>query len=61
MLGVSRTGLLARSAAACLVVGFGMLTVADAGWAHVVGVAALFGFVGCGFVAALPALLPAAE
>jgi cytochrome d ubiquinol oxidase subunit II len=34
----------ARAAAACLVAGLGFLTVADAAWAHAIGVAALFGF-----------------
>jgi len=33
-----------RKAIACLVVGLGFLTVADAGWAHAIGVTALFGF-----------------
>ena len=37
--------LLARSATGCLIAGFGLLSVADAGWAHAVGVACLFGFV----------------
>jgi cytochrome d ubiquinol oxidase subunit II len=34
----------ARLAGACLVAGLGFLTAADAGWAHAIGVAALFGF-----------------
>ena len=34
----------ARLAVACLVVGVGFLTVADAAWAHAIGVAGLFGF-----------------
>jgi cytochrome d ubiquinol oxidase subunit II len=34
----------ARGAIACLVVGLGFLTVADAAWAHAIGVAALLGF-----------------
>jgi cytochrome bd ubiquinol oxidase subunit II len=37
-------GRAARGAVACLVVALGFLTVADAAWAHAVGVAALFGF-----------------
>jgi cytochrome bd ubiquinol oxidase subunit II len=41
--------LLVRSAAACLVVGFGLLTVADAAWAHAVGLVCLFAFVVLGF------------
>jgi hypothetical protein len=32
-------------------VGFGLLTVADAGWAHGIGVTALFGFMVAGFLA----------
>jgi hypothetical protein len=36
-------------------VGFGLLTVADAGWAHAVGVAALFAFVVAAFLALVPA------
>jgi cytochrome d ubiquinol oxidase subunit II len=47
--------LLARLAAACLIVGFGLLTVADAGWAHAIGVTALFAFVVAGFLALVPA------
>jgi cytochrome d ubiquinol oxidase subunit II len=47
----------ARLAAACLVAGFGFLTVADAGWAHGVGVVCLLGFVLLGFVACAPAQL----
>lgn len=35
---------IARGAIACLVVGLGFLTVADAGWAHAIGVFALLGF-----------------
>src|SRR5918996_1314454 len=40
-----RPRFLARSAIGCLIAGFGLLNVADAGWAHAVGVACLFGFV----------------
>ena len=50
-------GLLGRVAAACLVAGFGLLTVAEAGWAHAVGVVALFAFIVVGFAGAAPALL----
>ena len=42
-------GLLGRVAGACLVAGFGLLTVAEAGWAHAIGVVALFGFIVVGF------------
>jgi cytochrome bd ubiquinol oxidase subunit II len=37
--------LLVRAAVACLIAGFGLLTVADAGWAHAIGLLCLFGFV----------------
>jgi cytochrome d ubiquinol oxidase subunit II len=40
-----RSGLPARVAAACLLAGFGLLNVADARWAHAVGVVCLFAFV----------------
>jgi len=52
-----RPRLLARSAIACLIAGFGLLTVADAPWAHAIGVASLFGFVVLAFRAIIfPAL-----
>ena len=54
----ARTTLLARTAVACLIAGFGLLTVADAGWAHAVGVAALFGFMITAFSALVPGALP---
>jgi cytochrome d ubiquinol oxidase subunit II len=47
-------GLMARVAVALLVAGFGLLTVAEAGWAHAIGVAALLAFVATGFIAAVP-------
>ncbi|HEX4035132.1 MAG TPA: cytochrome d ubiquinol oxidase subunit II [Solirubrobacteraceae bacterium] len=47
-------GLFARAAAACLIAGFGLLTIADAAWAHAVGVTCLFGFVITGYVAIAP-------
>ena len=50
-------GLLGRVAAACLLAGFGLLTVAEAGWAHALGVVALFGFIVVGFAGTVPALL----
>jgi cytochrome d ubiquinol oxidase subunit II len=53
VLAASTSGLLARSSAACLVAGFGFLNVADAGWAHAVGVVALLAFIALGFVAAV--------
>ncbi len=51
-------GLRGRAALACAVVGFGFLTVADAGWAHAIGVVALLSAICLGFMAAVPALLP---
>jgi cytochrome d ubiquinol oxidase subunit II len=54
LLSASGRGLAGRSAVACLVVGFGFLTVADAGWAHAVGVMALLAFVVVGFFAVAP-------
>jgi cytochrome d ubiquinol oxidase subunit II len=50
-------GLLGRLAAACLLAGVGLLTVAEAGWAHAIGVVALFGFIVVGFAGTVPALL----
>lgn len=43
-----------RVAVALLIVGVGMLNAADASWAHLIGVLALFGFVVAGFVALVP-------
>jgi cytochrome d ubiquinol oxidase subunit II len=53
-LAASRTGLLARISVACLLLTLGFLTLADAGWAHAVGVVALFACVLTGFRAAVP-------
>ncbi len=53
LLSASSAGLLARVAGACLLAGFGFLTIAEAGWAHAVGVIALFGFMVCGVAAAI--------
>ncbi len=50
-------GLLARAACASLIAGFGLLTVADAGWAHTIGVFCLIAFVLLGFGAMSPAEL----
>lgn len=57
LLAVSRAGLLARVAGACLLAGLGFLTIAEAGWAHAVGVCALLGFLISGFFAVVPAQL----
>jgi cytochrome d ubiquinol oxidase subunit II len=51
-----REGLLARVAVACLVAGFGLLTVAAGAVPHALGVVALLAFVVTGFLAAAPAL-----
>jgi cytochrome d ubiquinol oxidase subunit II len=52
--GKTRLTLSGRLAAGFLIAGVGFLTVADASWAHAIGVASLFGFIGCGYRAALP-------
>jgi cytochrome d ubiquinol oxidase subunit II len=56
-----RPGLAARAAVACLVAGFGLLTVADAQWTHVIGVIALLACAVLGFVAVGPAELAARD
>jgi hypothetical protein len=43
-----------RLAAALVVAGFGLLNVAEAGWAHAIGVACLAAFILTGFAAAVP-------
>ncbi len=57
LLSASAPGLLARAAGACLLAGFGFLTIAEAGWAHAIGVLALLGFIVCGFLADVPSQL----
>jgi cytochrome bd ubiquinol oxidase subunit II len=54
LLAASTAGLLARVAAGCLLVGVVMLTIAESGWAHAIGVVALLAFVAVGFLVALP-------
>jgi cytochrome bd ubiquinol oxidase subunit II len=52
-------GLLPRLAIACLVAGIGFTTIANAAWAHTIGVFSLFAFIVVAFPAALPpGLLP---
>ena len=51
------TPLQARVAVALLIVGIGFLNAADAGWAHAIGVFALFGFMIIGFAAIVPRAL----
>ena len=55
LIAAAAAGLLARLAGACLLAGFGLLTVAEAGWAHAIGVVALLSFLLCGFAAIVPA------
>ncbi len=50
-----KPALLVRIAVASLIVGFGLLTIADAGWAHALGATALFAFMVSGFLALVPA------
>jgi cytochrome bd ubiquinol oxidase subunit II len=59
LLAASAPGALARIAGACLLAGFGFLTLAEASWAHTVGVLSLFAFMILGFIAA--ALPPSAS
>ena len=47
----------ARLAAASLIAGFGLLNIADAAWAHIVGVACLLSFIGLGFWATVASAL----
>jgi cytochrome d ubiquinol oxidase subunit II len=61
VLGASRSGLLGRVAAACLLAGFGFLTIAEAGWAHAIGAVALLAFLPCGFLAVTPAQMADAD
>ena len=54
VISASAAGLLARLAVACLVAGVGLTTVAEAAWAHAIGVTSLLGFIALAFPAALP-------
>jgi cytochrome bd ubiquinol oxidase subunit II len=47
----------ARLAVALLIVGIGLLNVADAPWAHAIGVVSLLGFVLVAFAALIPRAL----
>ena len=49
----------ARLSVACLIAGIGFLTVAGSGWAHAVGVVALFAFIASAFAGVAQAALPA--
>jgi cytochrome d ubiquinol oxidase subunit II len=55
----SMPSLLARIAVACLIAGIGLLNVASAQWAHAIGVVSLLAFIVTGFLATVPAALPA--
>jgi cytochrome bd ubiquinol oxidase subunit II len=55
-----RLGLLARSAIACLIAGFALLTVAEASWEHALGVVCLLCFTVIGFRAIIFSALGAA-
>jgi cytochrome d ubiquinol oxidase subunit II len=57
LLSASACGLLARAAGACLLAGFSFLTLAEAPWAHTIGVLALLAFIVLGFLAAVPSQL----
>jgi cytochrome bd ubiquinol oxidase subunit II len=48
-----RSGLVARLAVACLIAGFGLLNIADASWAHAVGILCLLAFIVLGFRAVI--------
>jgi cytochrome d ubiquinol oxidase subunit II len=61
LLAASATGLEGRCAGAGMLVGIGLLTIADAGWAHAIGVVGLFCFIGFGFLAVAPARLAAQD
>src|SRR5438105_4870358 len=51
----------ARLSVAFLVAGIGFLTIANAAWAHAIGVACFFGFILSGYQAALPPDVVAAD
>jgi cytochrome bd ubiquinol oxidase subunit II len=57
LISASASNLLARVAGALLLTGFATLTVAEAGWAHAIGICALLGFMVTGFFAIVPAQL----
>jgi cytochrome d ubiquinol oxidase subunit II len=57
----SASGFVARSAGACLISGFGLLTIADAAWTHAIGVVCLLAFVVLGFAAIRPTAIAAID
>ena len=46
-----------RAAVACLIAGVGLLTLADAAWAHAIGVLCVLGFMVAAFLAIVPSVL----
>jgi cytochrome d ubiquinol oxidase subunit II len=54
VLRISRPGLILRAAIGCLIAGIGLLNVADAGWAHALGVFSLAAFIVLGFLTLVP-------
>jgi hypothetical protein len=52
---------MARSAGVCLISGFGLPTIADAPWAHGIGVVCLLAFVVLGFAATRPTAIAAGD
>jgi cytochrome bd ubiquinol oxidase subunit II len=54
LLSASLPRLRARVAVACLIVGVGLLNVAEAQWAHALGVVSLFAFIVSGFLTLVP-------
>jgi cytochrome bd ubiquinol oxidase subunit II len=58
---VAKPRLAPRVAVACLIAGVGLLNVANAGWAHALGVAGLFGFMVSAFLAIVPSALAAED
>jgi cytochrome d ubiquinol oxidase subunit II len=53
----SNPRLVTRAAGACLIAGIGLLTLADAAWAHAIGVLCLLGFMVAAFLAIVPRAL----
>jgi cytochrome d ubiquinol oxidase subunit II len=49
-----RAGMWSRAAVAGLLAGVGLLTIAESGWAHALGIAGLIVFLLCGFAAIVP-------
>ena len=58
---VATPGLLARVAIASLILGVGLLNIANANWAHAIGVASLLAFIVTAFLAIVPSALAGEE